>query len=233
MARLEEFDRPLTPAELAERRRRLSLLSPHHVADAYRQAHEACRMEGDRLPRASRGSGIGNGLEAAVGVEEEGAGGEGNNCRMSPTDLAAWVGATSGLGGLLWNIYLKRSAGPKLAITAIANMVMMPAPPGNPKYLSVTVRNVGTATTTLNNLTLQVYTSSWRRRRRKAATNFVVANYQGPQFPYKLEVGSEWRALMPQDDRFRHLLDAGNLWCGVWHSFSKFPAQAPILRPAA
>jgi hypothetical protein len=49
----EEFDRPLTTAELAERRRRLAMLSPHQVAEAYRQAHEACRMEGDRLPRAS------------------------------------------------------------------------------------------------------------------------------------------------------------------------------------
>jgi hypothetical protein len=48
-----EFDRPLTEAELKERVRRLSMLSPHHVEDAYRQAHEACRMEGDRLPRAS------------------------------------------------------------------------------------------------------------------------------------------------------------------------------------
>src|ERR1019366_5290277 len=48
-----EFDRPLSRAELAERQRRLSMLSPHHVADAYRQAHEACRMDGDRLPRAS------------------------------------------------------------------------------------------------------------------------------------------------------------------------------------
>ena len=49
----EEFDRPLSKEELAERQRRLSLLSPHHVADAYRQAYEACRMDGDRLPRAS------------------------------------------------------------------------------------------------------------------------------------------------------------------------------------
>jgi hypothetical protein len=48
-----EFDRPLTEAELKERARRLSMLSPHNVADAYRQAYEACRMEGDRLPRAS------------------------------------------------------------------------------------------------------------------------------------------------------------------------------------
>ena len=48
-----EFDRPLTEAELKERVRRLSMLSPHHVADAYRQAYEACHMEGDLLPRAS------------------------------------------------------------------------------------------------------------------------------------------------------------------------------------
>ena len=48
----EDFDRPLTKAELAERERRLSLLSPNHVADAYRQAHGACRMDGDRLPSA-------------------------------------------------------------------------------------------------------------------------------------------------------------------------------------
>ena len=49
----EELDRPLNREELAERQRRLALLSPHHVAQAYRQAHEACRIEGDRLPRAS------------------------------------------------------------------------------------------------------------------------------------------------------------------------------------
>jgi hypothetical protein len=48
-----EFDCPLTEAELKERVRRLSLLSPHRVAESYRQAHEACRMDGDRLPRAS------------------------------------------------------------------------------------------------------------------------------------------------------------------------------------
>src|ERR1700691_2894151 len=47
-----EFDRPLNRAELAEHQRRLSMLSPHHVADAYRRAHEACRMDGNRPPNA-------------------------------------------------------------------------------------------------------------------------------------------------------------------------------------
>jgi hypothetical protein len=29
------------------------MLSPHHVAQAYRDAYDACRMDGGRLPRAS------------------------------------------------------------------------------------------------------------------------------------------------------------------------------------
>src|ERR1035438_7091215 len=38
---------------VGSKRVRPRFASPHHVADAYRQAHEACRMEGDRLPKAS------------------------------------------------------------------------------------------------------------------------------------------------------------------------------------
>jgi hypothetical protein len=49
----EEFDRPLTPAVLQEHQRRLSALSPTHVADAYRRAYEAWGMNGDRVPRAN------------------------------------------------------------------------------------------------------------------------------------------------------------------------------------
>ncbi len=49
----EEFDRPLTPEQLAEHRRQFSKLSPGHIADAYRQAYEKCRMDGDRVPHAS------------------------------------------------------------------------------------------------------------------------------------------------------------------------------------
>jgi hypothetical protein len=44
---------PLTREELARKERDLSLISPHHLVDAYRRAHEACRMDGDHLPKAS------------------------------------------------------------------------------------------------------------------------------------------------------------------------------------
>ena len=48
-----EFDKPLTSEELKELQRRMSLLSPHHVQEAYRRAHEDCRMQTEVLPRAS------------------------------------------------------------------------------------------------------------------------------------------------------------------------------------
>jgi hypothetical protein len=48
-----EFDTPLTKEDLAKRSRDLSMLSEHHVRDAYHKAYERCQMQGDALPRAS------------------------------------------------------------------------------------------------------------------------------------------------------------------------------------
>jgi hypothetical protein len=73
----EEFDRPLTPQELAERKRRLSMLSVQHVADAYRQAHEACRDGWGPDSQGERGPGACGGVAGNVEVETEGAGREG------------------------------------------------------------------------------------------------------------------------------------------------------------
>lgn len=71
-----EFDRPLNRAELAERQRRLSMLLPHHVADAYRRAHEARRMEG-QAAEGECGAGNRDGVQGVVGVEKEAARREG------------------------------------------------------------------------------------------------------------------------------------------------------------
>jgi hypothetical protein len=48
-----QFDKPLTEPQLKERGRRLSLLSPASVENEYRRAYEACRLDGENLPRAS------------------------------------------------------------------------------------------------------------------------------------------------------------------------------------
>ena len=156
---------------------------------------------------------------------------------MKATELAAWVGATTGLASLIWNIYTKLTDGPRLTVAAFANMVQMPAPPGNPRFLRITVQNIGTATTTLTNLDFFTFVPRWKRflwrtklKKRPAETRAVLNLYQGPQFPHKLEVGSEWQALMQQDEGFENWLSTDKLCCAVWHSFSKRPVPMKIVR---
>jgi hypothetical protein len=149
---------------------------------------------------------------------------------MGATPWVAWIGACTGIASLAWNIYVKLTSGARLVVTAFSNMIMMPPPPGDPKFVSVTVQNTGTAATTLTNLTLQVYDSSWKRKRRKAASNYVIVKYEGPPLPCKLEVGGQWSARVPQDERFEELLNSDKVWCGVWHSFSKKPVEFKIAR---
>jgi hypothetical protein len=46
---------------------------------------------------------------------------------MKTTELVAWIGATTSIASLGWNIYTKITANhPKLVVKAYANMVQMP-----------------------------------------------------------------------------------------------------------
>jgi hypothetical protein len=156
---------------------------------------------------------------------------------IDTTQLVAWIGATTGIASLLWNIYLKMTAGPKLRVTAFANKIMMPAPPGDPHFLQITVRNIGSATTTLTNAELFPFVSRWQRflskvrlRKKTAETRAVLNRYRGPQLPQKLEVGSEWQILVEQDLTIDGWLNTRTLQCAVWHSFSKRPVPATIVK---
>ena len=151
---------------------------------------------------------------------------------MEATPWVAWVGACSGIASLAWNIYTKMTSGPRLKITAISGMKQRPPPPGDPTYLSVTVRNTGTATTTLTTVSLHVYGSFWKRKRRKASSTFLVVNFVRGKVPFKLEVGLEWTGIMEQGERLDELLASNKLWCGVWHSFSTKPTEVKVAIPA-
>ena len=149
---------------------------------------------------------------------------------MNPTQFAAWLGACTGVASLVWNIYVKLTAGPKLMVSARPGYKTMPPRQGDPDYLNITVSNVGTDPTTLKNLSLHVYVSN-RRKNMKTGRAFVITTFEGPRLPYKLEVGGEWRAVMEQKADFEDLLNTGRLWCAVHHSFSKKPVQVQVIHP--
>lgn len=152
---------------------------------------------------------------------------------MSATQWAAWVGALSGVGGLGWNVYTKLTSGPRLRVSAFAGMVMMPPPPNNPTFLKITIQNVGTAPTTITNLSFYSYDSWWKRCRNRATINAVLNHYKGPQLPHKLDIGEEWCGVMEQDQKFVDWLQSGVLWCAVQHSFSKKPTTVRICWPSS
>lgn len=157
---------------------------------------------------------------------------------MKTTELVAWIGAITGVASLLWNIYIKLTAGPKLVVKAYANMVQMPPPPNNPRFLKITVQNIGTAPTTLTNVEFFKVISKWKRllyrlrlRKRDKETHALLNHYLGPRIPHKLEVGSEWVAMMKQNAAFEEdWLKTDRLHCAVHHSFSKRPAATKIIR---
>jgi hypothetical protein len=150
---------------------------------------------------------------------------------MTASEWAGWIGATTGIASLGWNIYVKATSGPKLDVQAISGMKIHPPPPGNPTYLSLTVQNNGSAPTTLTNVTLQLYKSKRARRKQKAAENYVIGEYDGPRLPYKLEIGSQWQGLVRTSGHFDQLLATGDLWCGIHHSFSKRAVEVKVIEP--
>ncbi len=150
---------------------------------------------------------------------------------MNATQWAAWVGASTGIASLLWSIYTKISAGPRLRVAAFAGMIKVPSPPNNPKFVKMTVQNVGTVQTTITNVTFHKYGSWWQQLRKRQPTfSAVLIQYEGPQCPYELGVGNEWGALMQLDDKFTALRDGGTpLYVAVHHSFAEFPTQAKVI----
>lgn len=157
---------------------------------------------------------------------------------MKTTGLVAWIGATTGIASLGWNIYAKITANrPKLVAKAYANMILMPPPPKNPRYLKIIVQNIGTAPTTLTNVEFFEAITSWkwvlsklRPKMRVGEIHAIMNDYRGPKIPLKLEVGSEWTALMEQDAKFEDWLKADKLLCAIHHSFSKKPVPTKIIR---
>ena len=157
---------------------------------------------------------------------------------MKTTELVAWIGATTGIASLGWNIYTKITANrPKLVVKAYGNMIQMPPPPKNPRFLKITVQNIGPAPTTLTNVEFFDQAPRWKRilynlhpKMRVGEIHAIMNDYRGPQIPLKLEVGSEWTALMQQDERFDDWLRSDRLYCAIHHSFSNKAVPAKIIR---
>ncbi len=151
--------------------------------------------------------------------------------QLDATRIIALIGACTGVASLAWNIYTKVTEGPKLRVSAWGNMIEIPAPPGNPKFLRLTVQNVGTKATTITNYTVHTFPNWRKRRKRDGDMNAIFNNYQGPKPPHKLDVGDEVTVYLQTDDKLEALMGEGKLWVGVHHAWNKKGEIARVSYP--
>lgn len=149
------------------------------------------------------------------------------------TLILAIIGTCTGLASLLWNIYTKLSAGPKLRIQAWAGMVQRPAPPGDPKFFKVIIQNIGTQPTTLTNYGFRQYATKRDRKRGKPKFLAVIDPMmcEGARYPYKLAVGDEASLNMKHDASLDELLSKGAVYFWLQHSFSEHLVEVPVINP--
>ena len=151
---------------------------------------------------------------------------------MTLTEIAAWVGAVSGLSAILWDFYKWKTSGPKLRVSANPGMKMLsrnPPAKDDRDYLTIFVRNTGTTKTTITTISLVTYESWWARRRLKPSEGGIVPEPLGKNIPYKLDVGEEWVGSIEQNKYVEDMLRTGKMWGEIYHSWSKRPAQVRII----
>ena len=84
---------------------------------------------------------------------------------MNASDWAAWVGACTGVLGLLLLAYQHWKRGPQVSLFANPNMRLLPrsgAPEDKTVYVLVKATNIGTAKTTITHLSICTYSSRWK-----------------------------------------------------------------------
>ena len=150
---------------------------------------------------------------------------------LKPAEVAAWVGAVTGVSALMWDFYKWKTSGPRMNMTVSTDMTILPRGDDNAKYVSATVRNTGTASTTITGFGFAVYEGWIARTRLAPSAQFIIPSPAFAQrLPFKLDVGAEWNGMAIQDAELEKLIDAGKLWCRVYNSWSSRPVQARVSR---
>ena len=153
---------------------------------------------------------------------------------MNASDWAAWVGACTGVLGLLLLAYQHWKRGPQVSLSANPNMRLLPrpeAPEDKTVYVLVKATNIGTAKTTITHLSICTYSSRWKEwlDRPDDQQGIIMTPHPLPSpMPYPLDVGDIWTGLIINDDRLKEMGAGKRLYCQVSHSGGKKPARAKI-----
>jgi hypothetical protein len=154
---------------------------------------------------------------------------------MTATDVAAWVGALTGTGVLLWDIFKWAHSGARIKVSAAPNMRGYGAAAqllGDEPVVMVEAINVGQSKTTITHLVGFHHRAWWHRLfRRNPATTFVVPDPRPGTLPHALDIGERWVGIMEQNEDLINMSRNGYLYVGVYHSTARRPAlQRLVIR---
>jgi hypothetical protein len=149
-----------------------------------------------------------------------------------PEVLRARACCSTGVTGLLWDIYKWKTSGPKLRITTNSGMIGLVGygqATGDEEYICVWVTNVGKTRTTITTLGFSEYGSWWQRRRlKRIKSGLVLQPLAAKPLPHSIDVGEQWAAACHQSEYLTTILNKGKLWCEIYHSWSSRPVLAKV-----
>ena len=152
---------------------------------------------------------------------------------MTPTDVAAWVGAITGSLVLLWDVFKWVLSGVRIRVSAEPNMTAYGSAAallGIKTCIVVEASNVGQAKTTITHVVGFHYTSPAHKfLRRKPLKSIVVLDPKPGAVPHELDVGERWLGMMEQNEEIEELSRIGALYVGVIHSSGKRPKLQRVI----
>lgn len=129
--------------------------------------------------------------------------------KLTASDWAGWVGATTGTLALAWEIYTWWRSGPQLKLQVNGNMKLWNEISGeSPEtYISIKVINRGDAPTTLDGLYLHTYKNIlwWAFRRPEKDAYFINPTPPSSILPFVIDPGRIWIAQIQQHQKWIEL----------------------------
>ena len=152
---------------------------------------------------------------------------------MTLTDVLALVGAFTGSGALLWDVFKWFNTGAKLRLSVSPNTILVGggfSGDDKTKRISIEVTNVGHRKTTLVTLGFRCDTSPWGSLTGKGSLYFVVPQPEyAQQLPVLLDVGERWVGLVAQTEEIEAMIKNHRFFVTMTHSASAKPFSKRVL----
>lgn len=153
---------------------------------------------------------------------------------MTLTDVLALIGAFTGSGALLWDIFKWFNSGARLRVKVSPNTILVGGGISHhnaSKRISIEVTNVGHRKTTLVTLGFRCDKNLFGSLTGRGSQYFVVPQPEyAAQLPVLLDVGERWVGLVSQTEEIEAMIKNYRFFVTMTHSASAKPFLKKVSR---